>query len=45
MVCKGKGKLPGFGKSTGTKIDEYLSTGTCEKLCAIKAEMEENGDL
>ena len=36
QVSKGKGKLPGVGKSSGAKIDEILETGT---LAAI-AEME-----
>ena len=44
-ASQGAGKIKGFGKSTGTKIDEFLETGTCEKLTAMKAELEQNGDL
>ena len=32
VLCSGKTKVKGLGKSTGQKIDEFLETGTCAKL-------------
>lgn len=36
-ISKGKGKVPGIGKSTGAKIDEILETGTCGDLEELRS--------